>query len=102
ICLLTGSTDQLIIMSALGAVVMYIISMLSLFQLRKIKPALKRPFKAPFYPVFPILALALSFICLIAIVYYNIEISIIFVGGFFIVFLIFKLTGTTIEVKDLT
>ena len=94
ITLFTGTTDQIIILSALGAVVMYITSMLSLFKLRVKDPALERPFKAPFYPVFPAIALILSLVCLIAIVYYNVLISLTFLGGFLITFVIFKLTGT--------
>ena len=77
---LSGKTNQLIILSALGAVVMYIISMICLFMLRKKEPMMERPFKAPFYPLFPFIALLLSLICLIAIVYYNVWLSILFFG----------------------
>ena len=73
-----GNTQQLIILSALGAIVMYIISMISLFILRKKEPQLERPFKAPFYPYFPIIALVLSVVCLISIVYYNLILSAFF------------------------
>ncbi len=76
--ILMGNTQQLIILSALGAIVMYIISMISLFILRKKEPELERPFKAPFYPYFPLIALILSVICLVSIVYYNIELSAFF------------------------
>jgi len=71
IAIISGKTNELIIFSVLGAVVMYIISMISLFVLRKKEPLLERPFKAPCYPYFPLVALLLSVICLIAIVYYN-------------------------------
>ena len=77
-CVYTGTTDKLIILSALGAVCMYVISMLSLFKLRKSEAGLLRPFKAPFYPLFPIVALILSVICLFAIVYYNLLLSVLF------------------------
>lgn len=94
VTLFTGRTDQIIIFSALGAVVMYIISMLSLFKLRVKDPALERPFKAPLYPVFPVVALILSFISLVAIVYYNVWISVLFLVGFVITLIVFKLVGT--------
>ena len=55
LAILSGTTDKLIILSALGAVVMYIISMICLFMLRKNQPQMERPFKAPFYPFFPLL-----------------------------------------------
>jgi len=91
ISILTGTTSQVIILSVLGAVVMYIISMCSLFMLRKKEPELLRPFKAPFYPFFPALALLLSVLALIAIVYYNLELSLIFFAGFIIMAVIYLL-----------
>jgi ethanolamine permease len=51
VALFTGTTDQVIIMSVLGALLMYVMSMLSLFALRKKEPDLERPFKAPFIPM---------------------------------------------------
>jgi len=69
-------------MSALGAIVMYIVSMASLFRLRKIEPGLPRPFAAPLYPVTPLAALLLSVLSLGVIVYFNPLISAIFAAGF--------------------
>lgn len=69
IALYSGTTDKMIILSALAAIVMYIVSMLSLFQLRKKQPKTFRPFTTPFYPYFPLIATFLSAICLAAIVY---------------------------------
>ncbi len=81
ISLLSGKTSELITLSVLGAVFMYMMSMFSLFALRIKQPNLNRPFKVPLYPYFPALALTLSFICFTAIVYYNLGISLIFVAG---------------------
>ena len=81
IAIFAGKTNQIIILSVLGATVMYAISMLSLLVLRKKEPHLERPFKAPFYPFFPIIAFVLSLICMVAIVYYNQEIGLVFLGG---------------------
>ncbi|HMF73245.1 MAG TPA: ethanolamine permease [Flavitalea sp.] len=91
--LFTGTTSQVIILSVLGAVVMYITSMISLFILRLKEPDLIRPFKSPFYPVFPAIALVISVICLIAIVYYNFFVSLIFVTGLIVTIIIFILMG---------
>ncbi len=91
--LFTGTTSQVIVLSVLGAVVMYIMSMVSLFVLRSKEPQLNRPFIAPFYPVFPAVALVLSVVCLIAIVYYNAMLSFIFFIGLVIAALLFVLTG---------
>jgi len=93
IALLTGTTSQVIILSVLGAVVMYLMSMVSLFLLRRQEPALKRPFIAPFYPVFPAIALFLSALCLIAIVYYNMMLSGVFFAGLLLAVLVFMLKG---------
>jgi ethanolamine permease len=91
IALLIGRTDQLVILSVLGAIVMYVISMISLFILRKKEPELERPFKVPFYPWFPAIALGLSIVSLVAIIYYNGWLSIIFFTGLLIVWLSFML-----------
>lgn len=98
--LFTGTTDQLIILSALGAIVMYIVSMLSLFKLRINAPSLERPFKAPFYPLFPLIALILSILCLAAIVYYNVIISLLFLAGFVTIAIIFRLRGPRVGKGD--
>lgn len=91
IALSLGTTDQIIILAALGAVVMYIISMVALFVLRTKEPGLSRPFKVPLYPYFPLVALGLSGICLFAIVWYNVFISGCFFLGFFVLMGIFVL-----------
>jgi ethanolamine permease len=76
--ILSGRTGDLITMSALGAVVMYMLCMISLLVLRKKEPGLERPFKAPLYPWFPLTALTLSGVCLAAMVYYHAEQALIF------------------------
>jgi ethanolamine permease len=90
LAILSGTTDKLIILSALGAVVMYIISMICLFILRKKEPMMERPFKAPFYPVFPFIALLLSVVCLVAIIYYNFLLSLLFFGTMIFGLILFK------------
>jgi ethanolamine permease len=64
-------TSNIVTMSVFGAIVLYIISMLSLFKLRKSEPNLARPFKAPLYPIFPAIALVLAVLCLVTMIYYN-------------------------------
>ena len=71
-------TASLVTMSALGAIVMYILSLASLFRLRRIEPRLDRPFLTPAYPLFPIIALLIALVSLVAIVYYNLMIAVIF------------------------
>ncbi|MGI4734709.1 MAG: ethanolamine permease [Janthinobacterium lividum] len=90
LALLTGTTAEVIILSVLGALVMYIVSLLSLFALRRREPALARPFAVPGYPLVPLLALVLSVVSLGALVYYNLGLSGIFLAGLLVVLGIFK------------
>jgi ethanolamine permease len=73
-------TAAMITMSVFGAIVMYIISMLSLFKLRRSEPHLERSFRAPGYPVVPAIALGLAVVCLIAMVWFNPLIAAVFLG----------------------
>lgn len=73
-------TANLITMSVFGAIVMYIVSMMSLFALRKNEPNLVRPFKAVAYPLFPIIALVLALLSLVTIIYYNQQLTLVFFG----------------------
>lgn len=99
--LFTGTTSQVIVLSVLGAVVMYMMSMISLFILRRKEPNLNRPFRSPFYPIFPLVALILSITCLIAIIYYNPMLSVVFFCGLIIALFIFVLTGKhKAEIED--
>ncbi|HWW22240.1 MAG TPA: ethanolamine permease, partial [Steroidobacteraceae bacterium] len=71
-------TASIVTMSALGAVVMYITSLLSLMRLRRAEPRLVRPFRVPLYPLFPMIALSIAIVSLIAIVYYNAMVATVF------------------------
>jgi len=93
IAIYSGTTAQIIVLSVLGAIVMYLMSMLSLFILRKKEPRLERPFASPFYPVFPATALIISTVCLFAIIWFNLEVSGIFFAGLAVVVAIFVLMG---------
>ena len=71
-------TASIVTMSVFGAIVMYILSMASLFKLRRSEPDLKRPFVAPAYPVFPAFALAAAVVCLATMVYFNAAVAAVF------------------------
>lgn len=73
-------TANIVTMSVFGAILMYIISMLSLFQLRRAEPLMVRPFRAPFYPLFPAFALLGAGVCMATMIYYNALIFGIFLG----------------------
>ncbi len=93
IAIYSGTTSDLITLSAIGAVAMYIISMVSLFVLRKKEPLQKRTFTVPLYPFFPATALILSVICFIAIAWYNPLLTLWFFAVLLGALAIFMLTG---------
>jgi ethanolamine permease len=93
IALFTGTTNQVIVLSVLGAISMYIMSMVSLFILRVKEPGLERPFASPFYPAFPAIAITISLVTLVAMIYYNFMLSLIFFAGLAIAAVIFVLMG---------
>jgi ethanolamine permease len=71
-------TANIVTMAVLGAIVMYLISMAALFKLRKSEPGLLRTYRAPFYPVFPAIALGLGVVCLGAMVWFNFMLTVLF------------------------
>ncbi|MDX2247561.1 MAG: ethanolamine permease [Bacteroidia bacterium] len=80
IALLTGKTAEIITLACFGALCLYIISMVSLFVLRKREPHLLRPFRVPMYPWFPATALVISVVALIAVTIYNPVLAALFFG----------------------
>ena len=86
-------TAAMITMSVFGAIVMYIISMLSLFKLRRSEPNLERTFRAPGYPVVPAIALVLAVVCLVAMAWFNTTIGLIFLGFMAAGFVWFQFTA---------
>jgi ethanolamine permease len=85
-------TANLITMSVFGAIVMYIVSMMSLFALRKNEPNLARPFKAIAYPLFPMIALVLAVISLVTMIYYNQSLTMMFFGLMALGYVYFSMT----------
>jgi ethanolamine permease len=78
LALLSGKTGDIITLSVFGALTLYIIAMISMLALRKKEPDMVRPFKVPMYPWFPVTALTIGSVCLIAIVSLNGILSLIY------------------------
>ena len=78
--LLTGKTAEIITIACFGAVTLYIISMLSVLRLRKTEPAMVRPFRVPFYPAFPLIALFIATVSMVAMISLNLRLAIIYFG----------------------
>ena len=91
VSLFTGTTDKVIMLSVLGAVVMYIVSMMSLLKLRG--KGFTSSFRSPFYPWFPVIALVLSSVCLAAIVWYNATLSVLFFAAMLVLMALFVVSG---------
>lgn len=64
---LTGLTATVITISVFGSVVLYLLSLISLFILRVKEPGLKRPFKV-WYPVIPAISFLMALFCLYSVV----------------------------------
>lgn len=92
IALLSNSTADIIILSAFGALTMYIFSVVSLLMLRKNEPGLHRPFHVPLYPFSPIVALVIASVALLAMIIYNPILALIFfailIGSFMLAILL--------------
>lgn len=73
-------TASIVTMAVFGALAMYVMSLASLFRLRRREPNLARPYRAPFYPYTPAFAVALATICFLAMVIYNPLIFVVFLA----------------------
>ncbi|MEL6831609.1 MAG: ethanolamine permease [Bacteroidota bacterium] len=93
IALFTGKTGEIITIACFGALTLYIVSMVSIIKLRQMEPDLERPFKVPFYPLTPIVALIIASVALVAITVYNPTLALIYLGILAVAFAWFKLTN---------
>lgn len=89
LALLSGKTAEIIILSVFGALTLYIFSMISLLLLRKKEPGLHRPFRVALYPLFPLLALCIAIISIVAMFIFNLYLGIIYFSILLISFLLY-------------
>jgi ethanolamine permease len=75
IALLTGKTGELITIACFGALTLYIVAMVTVLALRKKEPQLERPFAVPLYPYFPVIALVIASVSMIAMITLNIKLA---------------------------
>lgn len=94
-------TANIVTMSVFGAILMYIISMLSLFKLRRDEPGMTRPFRTPFYPLFPAFALFGAVVAMVAMVWFNGMIAAIFAGLLVLGYAVFQMTAHQRETAPL-
>lgn len=93
IALMTGKTGEIITIAVFGALVLYVISLITIFALRKNHPEMERPFKVPLYPVAPAVGLVIAVVALIAVTYYNQKLALIFAGIMVVAYGYFKLVA---------
>lgn len=80
IALFSGKTGEIITIAVFGALTLYIVSMVAFFALRKKEPDLDRPFKVPFAPATPAIALIIAAVALVAVTYYNPILALIYLA----------------------
>ena len=90
LALLTGKTAEIIILSVFGALTLYLISTVSLIVLRKKEPGMERPFQVPWYPVFPMVAMAIAAISLVSMLIFHPLTGIAYCGVIFLSFVLSK------------
>ena len=73
--LLTGKTAEIITIAVFGALTLYVMAMITMIRLRKQEPELERPFKAPFFPIAPWLALVIAGISFLAMAIQDIKLA---------------------------
>lgn len=93
VALLTGRTADIITLSVFGALTLYIISMIAILRLRKTAPEMPRPFKVPFFPAFPVIALTIAVISFVAMCIYNAQLAAIYIGILIISYGVFRLVA---------
>jgi len=75
LALLSGNTGDIITLSCFGALTLYVISMITVLILRKKEPGLSRPFRVPWYPYFPLIALSIAAVAFVAMISLNLTLA---------------------------
>ncbi len=78
--LLSGKTGEIIVIACLGALILYILSLVSFFKLRRSEPDMPRPFRAGFYPYAQAFALGVAIVALVSMVGFNPVLALIYFG----------------------
>jgi ethanolamine permease len=86
-----AETDSVLLLSVFGALTLYIASSLALVVLRVREPELPRPYRTPFYPATPLVALGLALVCAGAVVWTYPRVALIYAAIIVIAWLSFVL-----------
>jgi ethanolamine permease len=93
--LFTKRTGDIITLSVFGAITLYIFSCLAIIRLRKTEPDMPRPFRTPFYPIVPLIALTIASVALVAMSYFNSKLAIIYFAVITFAFVLYKLFNSS-------
>jgi ethanolamine permease len=85
-------TENVVTLSVFGALLLYLISLLSVFKLRRAEPAMSRPYRVPLYPLSPLIALIGVLVAFFSMTYYNLEVAALFLLILGAGYLYFQLT----------
>ncbi len=91
--LFTGRTGDLITIACFGALTLYTLSMLAYLKLRWANPEMDRPFRAPFYPVAPVISAVIAIGCFIAMAWFSpwhAALFLLFLASFSIITILFR------------
>ncbi len=97
--LFSNTAAEIIILSVLGALTLYCFGSISVIQLRRKEPALKRPFLSPAYPFVPLCALILAGVALVAVAVSNPLLTGYFIGALVVAFVLYKVFNRNEETE---
>ncbi|HEX5063522.1 MAG TPA: ethanolamine permease [Kofleriaceae bacterium] len=92
IALATGKTSDIILIAVFGALTLYSLSSIAVLRLRMREPELPRPYRTPGYPFTPWIALALSLLCIVAMIVRYPTLALVYAAilvGAWVLFLVF-------------
>ncbi len=85
-------TANLVVLSVMGALTMYVLVMIALVRLRAKEPDLPRPYRTPLYPLLPAVAMVGSVVSLASVVYFNRALAVVYCALLALGCLYFSLT----------
>ncbi|HMP30613.1 MAG TPA: hypothetical protein PKD85_13490, partial [Saprospiraceae bacterium] len=99
IALLTGKTGEIITIACFGALGLYIFSMIAVIRLRTTHPEMERPFRVPFYPFTPYIALIIAVVALASMTVYNINLALIYLTIMLGSFTVYKIINARTKIR---
>jgi ethanolamine permease len=93
-------TENVVTLSVFGALLLYLISLLSVLKLRRSEPAMPRPYRVPLYPLSPLVALTGVLFAFFSMTYYNLKVAGLFMLILGAGYLYFQLTRRNRAVRS--